>query len=96
MNQNSADYTTKTDANTVWSSNNPTVLDINQASGEARGLSEGRAEILLSNHISAASIAQVSKVRHAEIDEQSRKNLVINTDEYTRDLRVRVKLYLHD
>jgi hypothetical protein len=59
-------------------------------------LAEGRAEIILSNHISAASIAQVSKVKHAEIDEQSRKALVVNTDEPNRDLRVRVKLYLHD
>lgn len=71
-------------------------MDINQASGEAKGLSEGRAEILLSNHISAASIVQVSKVKHAEIDELSRKNLVVNTDEPVKDLRVRVKLYLHD
>lgn len=80
----------------TWSSNNPSVLDINQASGEARGLSEGRAEILLSNHISAASIVVVSKVQHAEIDELSRKNLIINTDDYSGDLRVRVKFYLHD
>lgn len=57
MDQNAADYATKKDSNAVWSSNNPSVLDINQATGEARGLSEGRAEILLSNHISAASIA---------------------------------------
>ena len=69
---------------------------MNQATGEARGLSEGRAEILLSNHISAASIAIVSKVKHAEIDELSRKNLIVNTDEYSGEVRVRVKLYLHD
>jgi hypothetical protein len=56
MDQN-ADFATKSDSTNVWSSNNPTVLDINQATGEARGLSEGRAEILLSNHISAASIS---------------------------------------
>ena len=64
----SSDYSTKLEG-TVWSSNNPSVLDINQATGEAKGLSEGRVEILLSNHISAASIAQVSKVQHAEVDE---------------------------
>ncbi len=69
---------------------------MNQATGEARGLSEGRAEILLSNHISAASIAIVSKVRHAEIDELSRKNLIVNTDDYAGEVRVRVRLYLHD
>ena len=57
MDQNSADYGNKKDSTAVWSSNNPSVLDINQATGEARGLQEGRAEILLSNHISAASIA---------------------------------------
>ena len=96
MDQTTADYSSKNDGSTVWSSNNPTVLDINQATGDARGLAEGRAEVLLSNHISAASIAQVSKVRHAEVDEQSRKNLIINTDDYAGDVRVRVKLYLHD
>lgn len=96
MDQNAADYSTKKDSTAVWSSNNPSVLDINQATGEARGLSEGRAEILLSNHISAASIAQVSRVKHAEVDDQSRKLLVINTDEYTGDLRVRFRLFLHD
>ena len=97
MDQNSADYSAKKDSSTVWSSNNPSALDINQATGEARGLSEGRAEILLSNHISAASIAQVSRVKHAELDDQSRKMLVINTDEYQQEpLRVRFKLYLHE
>ena len=40
----------------VWSSNNPLILDINSATGEARGLSEGRVEVMLSNHINAASI----------------------------------------
>ena len=81
---------------TTWSSNNPSILDINQVTGEARALGEGRAEILLSNHISAASIVQVSKVRHGELDEQSRKNLIINTEQYAGDVRVRVKLYLHE
>jgi hypothetical protein len=95
MDQESVEYS-KQDSKNIWSSNNPSVLDINPATGEARGLTEGRAEVLLSNHISAASIAQVSKIKHAEVDEQSRRNLVINTDENLRDLRVRVKLYLHD
>lgn len=77
----SSEYTARTEG-VIWSSNNPGVIDINQKSGEARGLQEGRAEILLSNHITAASIIQVSKVRSASIDEVSRKNLIINTDDY--------------
>ena len=39
-----------------WSSSNPSVLDVNQLTGEARGLSEGKVEVMLSNHINAASI----------------------------------------
>ena len=98
MIMNSADYIhgAKAAKEATWSSNNPSVLDVNQATGQARAVGEGRAEVLLSNHISAASIVIVSKVSHAEIDEQCMKNLVINTDEYAGDLRVRVKIYLHD
>lgn len=59
-------------------------------------LHEGKAEILLSNSINAASIVVVSKVRMGEVDQKSRKNLAINTDEYDGELRVRIKLYLQD
>lgn len=84
-----------------WSSNNNGVLDINSMTGEARGLSEGKAEVMLSNHINAASIVIVSKVKYAEIDEKSRKNLVISTDLYNgqysqSEVRFRVKLYFND
>jgi hypothetical protein len=56
------------------------VLDVNQLTGTANGLSEGKVEVKLSNHINAASIVEVSKVKYAEIDEKYRKNLAINTD----------------
>jgi hypothetical protein len=59
-------------------------------------LNEGKVDILLSNNINAASIVHVSKVRAAEVDQASRKNLVINTDEYQGDVRIRIKLYLQD
>ena len=49
---------------------------------------------MLSNSINAASIVHVSKVKLGEVDQKSRKNLIINTDEYEGELRVRVKLYL--
>jgi len=80
----------------IWGSSNPSVLDINQKSGEARALHEGKADILLSNSVNAASIVHVSKVKMAEVDQRSRKNLVINTDENEGEVRVRVKLYLQD
>jgi hypothetical protein len=51
---------------------------------------------LLSNSINAASIVHVSKVKIGEVDQKSRKNLVLNTDEYEGELRVRIKLYLQD
>ena len=59
----------------IWSSNNPSIIEINQKTGEAKALSEGKADILLSNHIHSASIVFVSKIRQAEIDEKSRKSL---------------------
>jgi len=51
--------------------------------------------VLLSNHINAASIVLVSKVKYGEVDESSRKNLVVNVDK-ARETRIRVKLYLED
>jgi hypothetical protein len=51
------------------------VIDINQKSGQARALQEGKAEMHLNNNINAVSIVYVSKVKNAEIDEKSRKNL---------------------
>ncbi len=80
----------------IWSSNNPYVLDINQKTGVARSLNEGRADVLLSNNINSASIVHVSKVKLAEVDQASRKKLIINTDEYQGEVRIRIKLYLQD
>ena len=59
-------------------------------------MNEGKVDILLSNNINAASIVHESKVRAAEVDQASRKNLVINTDEYQGEVRIRIKLYLQD
>ena len=80
----------------IWSSNNPYVLDINQKTGVAHSLNEGRADVLLSNNINSASIVHVSKVKLAEVDQASRKNLIINTDDYQGEVRIRIKLYLQD
>ena len=49
-----------------WSSNNPTVLSINSQTGQAIGKLEGKADVLLSNHINAASIVHVTKVKYAQ------------------------------
>jgi len=38
----------------------------------------------------------VSKVKGAEVDQASRKNLVINTDDYQGEVRIRIKLFLQD
>lgn len=44
------------------------MLEINQKTGEAHALNDGKVDILLSNNINAASIVHVSKVRAAEVD----------------------------
>ena len=80
----------------TWTSNNPHIVEIDSVSGQARGISEGKTEITLRNHISAASIVQVSKVRHAEVAEKNRKALFINTDEDSDEVRIKLKLYLKD
>ena len=59
-------------------------------------MNEGKVEVMLSNHINAASLVYVNKVKHAEIDEKFRKNLAINTEDGGNDLRVRLKLFLGD
>jgi hypothetical protein len=78
----------------IWSSSNPSIIDINQKTGQARSLNEGKTDILLSNNINAASIVHSSKVKLAEVDQASRKNLVINTDDYQGEVRIRIKLFL--
>jgi hypothetical protein len=91
-----SEYQKKDQSSVTWSSANPSVIEINQQSGFGKAISEGKADILISNHISAASIVFVSRVTNAEIDESSRKNLVVNTDERRGDMRIRVKLFLQD
>ncbi len=59
-------------------------------------MSEGKVEVMLSNHINAASIVQVSRIKYAEIDERSRKNLVMVTDKDEGEARFRIKLFFQD
>ena len=59
-------------------------------------MSEGKVEIMLSNHINAASIVVVSKVKYIELDEKSRKNMVMVVDDNGRvmdEVRFRLKLF---
>jgi len=76
-----------------WKSSEPSVLQIEQ-NGKAVGFSEGRAEVMLSNHINAASIVHVGRIQFGTIEHQNA--LILNTDTESRveDLRVRVKLHL--
>lgn len=74
-------------------------MQINQSNGKAIGSAEGKAEILLSNHANAASIVNVARVSHGQIDQTG--SLLISTDEGgsstimdSGELKVRVKLYL--
>ena len=46
----------------TWKSSEPSILDISTTTGRAIGLAEGRAEIMLSNHVNAASLVHVQKV----------------------------------
>ena len=50
-----------------WKSSEPSVLKLEQ-NGKAQGLAEGRAEVLLSNHVNAASIVHVGKVLFGSIE----------------------------
>jgi hypothetical protein len=80
----------------IWSSNQPHIMDINARTGLARALFEGKSEILISNNINAASLVHVSRVRHAEIDQASRKGLMLNTDEKNSVNRIKLRLFLAD
>jgi hypothetical protein len=59
---------TSVDARPRWTSSNPVVLQIDLNSGKSKALGEGTANVLLSNHLSAASIVNVSKVQSALIE----------------------------
>lgn len=79
---------------TTWTSSDPRVLSISQNDGTAIAKGEGRAEVMLSNAINAASIVHVSKVQGAELDSMASTDLVLNVDDPSDILRPRVKLYL--
>ena len=57
-----------------WSTNNPAIMEIHSETGKARALAEGKAEVMLSNHISAASIVHIGKIKYGEVDEYTRAN----------------------
>lgn len=80
------------DEKKFWKSSEPQVLQISNQDGKAIGKQEGRAEVMLSNHINAASIVHVGRVKEGQIQHQ--RDLVLNTDQ-PDDLRVKVKLYLN-
>jgi len=49
----------------IWTSGNTSTLSIDPQTGRAFGLREGKADVMLSNHMNAASIVHVSKVAFA-------------------------------
>lgn len=56
---------------------------------------------MLSGHqsdlnVQAASIAHVSKVTHIEVEQNNSKDLLLDVDDRSRHLRVRLKLYLRN
>jgi len=60
-------------------------------------LSEGRADVMLSNHVSAASIVLVSKVQNAIIEHMGPMILTSDIGTTKSDtLKVRVKMYLSE
>lgn len=79
----------------TWSSSDPSVLEIDRTSGKANGLSEGHAQVLLSNHVNAASLVKVQRVVAAEIDSNTAMNLLVDTaKEQGVEKRVRIKLFM--
>jgi hypothetical protein len=76
-----------------WKTSDSSILQIGSSDGRAHGLKEGRVDVMLQNHINAASIVHVSKVQFAQFE--SKVPLVLNTDEQYSSLRVRMKLYLN-
>ena len=84
-----------------WLSGDNSVLTIDSDTGRAYGRSEGRTEVILSNHVNAASIVHIGKIQFGQIEHKHA--LALNTDENKSGavgasggfdvLRVRVKLY---
>jgi hypothetical protein len=54
--------------NLIWTSSNPSVLNLDPKSAKGLALSEGTSDILLSNHINTASLVHVHRIQHAEIE----------------------------
>jgi hypothetical protein len=48
--------------NNIWKSSDSSILQIDSSSGKAKGLNEGRAEVMLSNHVNAASIVNIGRI----------------------------------
>lgn len=46
----------------TWKSSEPGVLQIDSSNGKALAKSEGKADVMLSNHINAASIVHVNRI----------------------------------
>lgn len=82
--------------NVEWSSGNTRVLAIDHSTGKANAVGEGKAEIMISGSSNAVSIAHVSNVNFVEIDPLEKGDMVLNVDDRTDSLRVRVKLFLKD
>ena len=49
-------------SSTRWSSNDPSILEINAKTGKARANAEGKVDVILNQHSNAASIVHVNKV----------------------------------
>lgn len=52
----------------TWKSSEPGVLMIDTVNGKAVAKGEGRAEVMLSNHVNAASIVHVSRVQFGQVE----------------------------
>jgi len=83
-----------------WSSSNSVILQINPSTGKAKGLGEGRADVLLSNHVNAASIVHVSRIQTAMVEASG--PMLLSTDDggvgstfKDDELRVRIKMFLN-
>lgn len=63
----------------TWKSSEPGVLQIDATNGKALARGEGKADVLLSNHINAASIVHVSRIQFGQVEQKN--GLVLNTDE---------------
>jgi len=81
-----------------WSSSVSSILAIDSQDGTAVALDEGSANILLSGkksemELEAASIAHISQVSHAEVEQNGWNDLLLDVEEGGH-LRIRLKLFL--